>query len=134
MSPTTREVSKSNFWLEQISFLGHVILQQGVFIDPSKIEMIVEWPRSTRITKVRSFLGLARYYRRSVMYFFSLITPLTKLTCKDEKFVWTEDYESSFQELKIKLTSVPILTFSSGSGGFVIYSDVSLCNLGCVLM
>nr|GEZ08172.1 putative reverse transcriptase domain-containing protein [Tanacetum cinerariifolium] len=86
------------------------------------------------VTEVRSFLGLAGYYRRFVEGFSRLALPLTKLIRKGEKFVWNEEREKSFEELKKKLVSAPILTLPSGSGGFEIYSDASKKGLGCVLM
>ncbi|WP_457833166.1 ribonuclease H family protein, partial [Staphylococcus aureus] len=84
--------------------------------------------------EVRSFLGLAGYYRRFVEGFSRIATPLTQLTRKDIKFVWSKECEKSFQELKRRLISAPVLTIPSGSDGFVIYSDASGKGLGCVLM
>nr|GFB02700.1 retrotransposon protein, putative, Ty3-gypsy subclass [Tanacetum cinerariifolium] len=92
------------------------------------------WPRPTSVTEVRSFLGLVGYYRRFVEGFSRLALPLTKLMRKGEKFVWNEEREKSFKELKQRLVSAPVLTLSSGSGGFQIYSDASKKGLGCVLM
>nr|GFC42484.1 retrotransposable element Tf2 [Tanacetum cinerariifolium] len=83
---------------------------------------------------VRSFLGLAGYYRRCVEGFSRLALPLTQLMRKGEKFVWTDEREESFKELKRRLVSAPILTLSLGFGGFQIYSDASKKGLGCVLM
>ncbi|GJW37562.1 putative nucleotidyltransferase, ribonuclease H [Tanacetum coccineum] len=95
---------------------------------------ITKWPRPTTVTEVRSFLGLARYYRRFVEGFSLLALPLTKLMRKGEKFVWNEEREKSFEELKRRLVSSPILTLPSGTGGYQIYSDASKKGLGCVLM
>nr|GEW17085.1 putative reverse transcriptase domain-containing protein [Tanacetum cinerariifolium] len=103
-------------------------------MDPSKVEAITKWPRPTSMTEVRSFLGLPGYYRRFVEGFSRLALPLTKLMCKGEKFVWNEEREKSFEELKQRLVSAPVLTLPSGSGGFQIYSDASKKGLGCVLM
>ncbi|GJS04103.1 putative reverse transcriptase domain-containing protein [Tanacetum coccineum] len=82
----------------------------------------------------RSFLGLAGYYRRFVEGFSLLALPLTKLMRKGEKFVWNEEREKSFKELKRRLVSSPVLTLPSGTGGYQIYSDASKKGLGCVLM
>ncbi|GJZ06361.1 putative reverse transcriptase domain-containing protein [Tanacetum coccineum] len=84
--------------------------------------------------EVRSFLGLAGYYRCFVEGFSRLALPLTQLMRKGEKFVWTDERQESFEELKRRLVSAPILTLPSGSGGFQIYSDASKKGLGCVLM
>nr|GFB08167.1 putative reverse transcriptase domain-containing protein [Tanacetum cinerariifolium] len=103
-------------------------------MDPAKVEAITKWPRPTSVTEVRSFLGLAGYYRRFVEGFSRLALPLTKLMRKGEEFIWNEEREKSFEELKQHLVSAPVLTLSSGSGGFQIYSDASKKGLGCVLM
>jgi hypothetical protein len=120
--------------LEEVAFLGHVISKEGVSVDPSKVEAVVNWARPTSAHEIRSFLGLAGYYRRFVEGFSKLAAPLTKLTKKNEVFLWTEDCERSFQELKHCLVTAPVLTLPSGTGGFVIYSDASYKGLGCVLM
>ena len=86
------------------------------------------------MTEIRSFLRLAGYYRRLIEGFSKIALPLTKLTQKGVKFEWSDDCECSFQELKNRLVSAPILTIPSGSGGFVVYSDASHQGLGCVLM
>ncbi|GKC22045.1 putative reverse transcriptase domain-containing protein, partial [Tanacetum coccineum] len=110
------------------------ILPDGITMDPVKVEAITKWPRPTTVTKVRSFLGLAGYYRRFVEGFSLLALPLTKLMRKGEKFVWNEERENSFEELKKRLISSPILTLPSRTGGYQIYSDASKKGLGCVLM
>ena len=126
--------SKCEFWLNEVAFLGHVISGKGISVDPRKIEAVVEWEVPTNVTEVRSFLGMAGYYRRFVEGFSRIAQPLTKLTKKNMKFVWGDDCEQSFQELKRRLTSAPILTIPSGSEGFVVYTDASRKGLGCVLM
>nr|XP_027086619.1 uncharacterized protein LOC113708357 [Coffea arabica] len=126
--------SKCEFWLKSVAYLGHVISGQGVSVDPKKVEAIVDWPRPTNVTEVRSFLGLAGYCRKFVEGFSTIATPLTRLTQKRAKFEWTDKCESSFQKLKETLVSAPVLTLPSGMEGFVIYSDASKNGLGCVLM
>nr|GEV09461.1 putative reverse transcriptase domain-containing protein [Tanacetum cinerariifolium] len=107
---------------------------EGITMDPAKVEAITKWPRPTSVTEVRSFLGLAGYYHRFVEGFSHLALPLTKLMRKGEKFVWNEEREKIFEELKQRLVSAPVLTLPSGSGGFQIYSDASKKGLGYVLM
>nr|GEX89235.1 putative nucleotidyltransferase, ribonuclease H [Tanacetum cinerariifolium] len=119
---------------KRVAFLGHIELADGITIDPAKVEAITKWPRPTTVTEVRSFLGLVGYYRRFVEGFSLLVLPLTKLMRKGEKFVWNEEREKSFEELKRGLVSSPVLTLPSGSGGYQIYSDASKKGLGCVLM
>ena len=125
---------KCEFWLTSIAFLGHIISKDGISVDPQKIEAIVNWPRPTNVTEIRSFLGLAGYYRRFVQDFSRLATPMTRLTRKHVTFKWDADCENSFQELKKRLISAPILTLPTGTGGYVIFSDASFKGLGCVLM
>nr|GFB73281.1 RNA-directed DNA polymerase [Tanacetum cinerariifolium] len=126
--------SKCEFWLSSVAFLGHIVSAEGITMDPVKVEAITKWPRPTPVTEVCSFLGLAGYYRRFVEGFSRLALPLTKLMRKGDKFVWNEEREKSFEELKQCLVSAPVLTLPSGSGGFQIYSDASKKGLGCVLM
>ncbi|GKA11296.1 putative reverse transcriptase domain-containing protein [Tanacetum coccineum] len=126
--------SKCEFCLQQVAFLGHIVSADGIIMDPSKVEAITKWPRPTTVTEVRSFLGLAGYYRRFVEGFSRLALPLTQLMRKGEKFVWTDERQESFEGLKRRLVSAPILTLPSGSGGFQIYSDASKKGLGCILM
>ncbi|GKF85930.1 putative reverse transcriptase domain-containing protein, partial [Tanacetum coccineum] len=117
-----------------VAFLGHIVSVDGITMDPVKVEAITKWPRSTTVTEVRSFLGLAGYYRRFVEGFSRLDLLLTKLMRKGEKSVWDEEREKSFEELKNRLESAPILTLPSGTDGYQIYSDASKKGLGCVLM
>ena len=126
--------SKCQFWLDSVTFLGHVILVEGVSVDSQKFEAIVNWKPPTNVTEIRSFLGLVRYYRKFVEGFLKLAAPLTKLTRKEEKFVWSEACQQSFDELKRKLTSAPVLTLPSGQDGYTVYCDASRRGLGCVLM
>ncbi|KAM0045044.1 putative nucleotidyltransferase, Ribonuclease H [Helianthus debilis subsp. tardiflorus] len=126
--------SKCEFWLDQVAFLGHIVSADGISMDPSKVEAITKWPTPTSVTEVRSFLGLAGYYRRFVEGFSTIALPLTQLLRKGIKYSWNEDREKSFQDLKKRLVSAPILTLPSGTGGYQIYSDASKKGLGCVLM
>ncbi|KAF5454473.1 hypothetical protein F2P56_024133, partial [Juglans regia] len=93
----------------EVKFLGHVISQEGVAVDPSKVEAVLSWPRPSTVREIRSFLGLAGYYRRFVEGFSRLSGPLTALTRKNTEFVWSDKCERSFQELKRRLTMAPVL-------------------------
>lgn len=108
-------------------------LEEWIGVDPSKIEAVTSWERPTNVHEICSFLGLAEYYQRFVEGFSKLPGPLTALT-KDNRFAWDDECEASFQELKQRLVSTPVLTFPSESEKSVIYSDVSQKGLGCVLM
>ncbi|KAL8110230.1 hypothetical protein AgCh_026082 [Apium graveolens] len=125
---------KCEFWLDQVAFLGHIVSADGIKVDPAKVKDITNWPRPSTVTEVRSFLGLAGYYRRFVEGFSTIAMPLTQLTRKSNKFIWTDECETSFQELKKRLVTSPVLTLLSGLGGYVIYSNALKKGLGCVLM
>ncbi|XP_072072085.1 uncharacterized protein [Arachis hypogaea] len=109
-------------------------LQTGIVVDPAKVEAVMNWERPASVTEIRSFLGLVGYYRRFIKEFSQLTLPLTKLTRKDVPFVWTPEYEESFQVLKQRLTTVPVLVLPKPSEPFEVYCDTSLKGLGCVLM
>ena len=126
--------SKCEFWLDRVIFLGHVISTEGVCVDPSKIVAIVNWKPPRNVTEVRSFLGLAGYYRRFVRDFSIIASPMTKLLRKDVYYRWTPECQQSFEILKERLTTAPVLTLPVEGGRFVVYSDASKQGLGCVLM
>ena len=97
--------SKCEFWLREVGFLGHVLTEEGLSVDPAKIEAVTEWQSPSNVKEVRSFLGLAGYYRKFVEGFSSIARPMTQLLKKDKKFEWTPKCEESFQELKKRLTT-----------------------------
>ncbi|KAA3484461.1 RNA-directed DNA polymerase-like protein [Gossypium australe] len=101
--------SKSEFWLKEVGFWGHIVSGDGIRVDPSKIKAIVEWKPPRNVTKVRSFLGLVGYYRRFVKGFSMIATPITRLLQKDVKFDWSEKCQQSFEKLKALLTKAPVL-------------------------
>ncbi|XP_057250790.1 uncharacterized mitochondrial protein AtMg00860-like [Beta vulgaris subsp. vulgaris] len=102
--------SKCEFWMEEVAFLGHIVSKKGISVDPSKITAVSEWPKPRNVTDIRSFLGLAGYYRRFVKDFSRVAKPMTSLMKKDTKFIWTEECEKAFKKLKELLTTAPILT------------------------
>ena len=95
---------------------------------------IVGWEKPKNVTKIRSFLGLAGYYKRFVEKFSLIAAPLTRLTRKGVKFDWDDKCERSFQELKDRLVTAPVLVLPMVGVGFVVFSDASRQGLGCVLM
>jgi hypothetical protein len=128
------KLKKCEFWMEKVSFLGHVISKDGIVVDPSKVEAVVNWERPTNVHEIRSFLGLACNYRRFIESFSNLFGPLTALTKKNAHFQWNDKCEASYQELKKRLVTVPVLVLPRESEKFVVFSDASLKGLGCVLM
>ena len=127
------KLSKCSFWQKSIGFLGHIVSDKGVSVDPEKIKCIREWPQPRNATEVRSFLGLAGYYRKFVKGFSSVAQPMTQLTGKDVKFAWSDQCEKSFSALKDMLTSAPVLVLPEADQPYVVYTDASITGLGCVL-
>ncbi|GJU12128.1 reverse transcriptase domain-containing protein [Tanacetum coccineum] len=107
--------SKCEFWIPKVQFLGHVIDNKGIHVDPAKIESVKDWASPKTPTEIRQFLGLAGYYRRFIEGFSKIAKPMTKLTQKKVKFEWGDKQEAAFQLLKQKLCSAPILALPEGS-------------------
>ena len=108
--------------------------EDGIQVDPKKVEAITEWPRPTTVMEVRSFLDLVVYYKRFVKDFSRISVPLMRLTQNNVKFVWSDRCEEHFQLLKDALTSAPMLTLPLGNEGYTVYYNTSRVGLGCVLM
>jgi hypothetical protein len=115
--------SKCEFWLEKISFLGHILTAEGVAVDPGKVETVSNWQQPTIVSEIRSFFGLVGYYRRFIEGFSKIARPMTELLKKEKKFNWTELCERSFQELKKILTTAPVLTLLDIQRDFIVYCD-----------
>ncbi|GJX54562.1 putative reverse transcriptase domain-containing protein [Tanacetum coccineum] len=126
--------SKCEFWILKVQFLGHVINSQGIHVDPAKIESIKDWASPKTPMEIRQFLGLDGYYRRFVEGFSKIVKSMTKLTQKNVMFDWGDKQEASFQLLKEKLGSAPILALPEGVENFIVYCDASHKRLGVVLM
>jgi hypothetical protein len=94
------KLSKYEFWLKEVPFLGHVISKGGIFIDPSKIENVLSWNTPTSVSNVHNFLGLAGYYRSFIERFSKISKPMIELLGKNKKFEWSAKREASFEELK----------------------------------
>ncbi|GJW38117.1 putative reverse transcriptase domain-containing protein [Tanacetum coccineum] len=120
--------------LRKVQFLGHVINDNGIHVDPSKIEVVKNWKAPRTPSEVRSFLGLAGYYHRFIENFSKIAKSLTILTQKCKTFDWDEEQELAFQTLNDKLCNAPVLALPDGPKDFVVYCDASGLGLGCVLM
>jgi hypothetical protein len=128
------KLSKCEFWMKQVAFLGHVISKGGISVDPSKVPHVLSCNVPMSVGDIQSFLGLAGYYRRFIEGFLKISKPMIELLEKDKKFEWTPACEVSFQELKKQLTTTPILVMPNMEKPFSIYCDASGQGLGCVLM
>ena len=126
--------SKRKFWLTEVKFLGHVVSASSVSMDPEKVEAVMSWERPKSVFEIRSFLGLAGYYRRFIEDFSRLAAPMTRLTRKEVKFDWDDRCEEAFQELKRRLTSAPILIVLDRGRRYTVYCGASRAGLGCVLI
>jgi len=111
-----------------------VISKGGIVVDPSKVDAVLQWELPKSVFEIRSFLGLAGYYRRFIKGFCKLALPLTQLTRKRQAYVWDAKCEKSFQELKKRLTSAPMLILPNPKESFVVYCDASKKDLRGVLM
>nr|GEU32389.1 putative reverse transcriptase domain-containing protein [Tanacetum cinerariifolium] len=100
---------KCEFWLQEVRFLGHVVNNEGIHVDPNKIEAVKNWKPPKTPTKIRSFLGLAGYYRRFIASFLKIAKPLTLLTPKNKKFEWGDEQENAFQTLKDMLCNANVV-------------------------
>ncbi|GKE67327.1 putative reverse transcriptase domain-containing protein [Tanacetum coccineum] len=128
------KLSKCEFWLQEVHFLGHVVNHSGIHVDPGKIEAVKNWKPHTTSSEIQSFLGLTSYYRRFITIFSKIAKPLTSLTQKNQKYVWDVEQEEAFQTLKNNLCDAPILSLPDRVKDFVVYCDASNQGLGCVLM
>jgi hypothetical protein len=126
--------SKCAFWMEEIQFLGNVLFAKRITVDPSKVKDILEWKPPTTVHQVRSFLGLVGYYRRFIPDFSKLVKPIRSLLKNDTKFNWSSICNEAFEQLKVLLTTAPVLAQPDIEKPFDVYCDTSGSGLGCVLM
>jgi hypothetical protein len=126
--------SKCEFWIKEVPFLGHVVSPEGITVDPSKVKEVLEWKPPTIVSEVRSFLGLTGYYRRFILNFSKIMTPITALLKRENKYVWSEACDEAFKHLKKFLTTLLVLAQPDTTKLFDVYCDASGTDLGRVLM
>jgi hypothetical protein len=126
--------SKCEFWLDTVKFLGHTISSDGISVDSSKIQEVLDWKPPKLVHQIRSFLGLAGYYHRFIPDFSRIAKPMSELLKKGVKFSWNNKYEEAFHTLRAHLTTAPVLAQPNNSKPFDVYCDASGIRLGCVLM
>ncbi len=133
----TLKPSKCYLFRRSVSFLGHTVSKEGVSCDEDKIAAVKTWPRPGGQTEIRSFLGFCSFYRRFIEGFSEIAVPLIELTKKNQPYVWTKECESSFQLMKEKLTSAPVLGHPRNTMDpeepFILDSDASGHSIGAVL-
>jgi hypothetical protein len=118
------------FWLKEVPFLGHIISAEGIAVDPSKVEEVLDWKSPRSVTKIRSFLGLAGYYHQFIPNFSKIAKPMTKLLKKEAKFKWSLQCEEIFLTLKKLLTIAPVLAQPDIEKPFDVYCDASDTGIG----
>jgi len=126
--------SKCEFWLDSVKFLGHTVSKDGIAVDPTKVQEVMDWEPPTSVHEIQSFLGLAGYYRRFIPDFSRIAKPITELLKKGVKFVWSDTCEEAFHTLRKHLTSAPVLAQPDNTKPYDVYCDASGTGLGCVLM
>jgi hypothetical protein len=126
--------SKCEFWIKEVPFLGHMVLAEGITVDPIKVKEVLEWKSPTTVSEVRSFLGLAGYYRWFIPNFSKIAKPITELLKKGNKYVWSQACDEAFQHLRKLLTTSPVLAQPDTTKPFDVYCDASGTGLGGVLM
>ena len=123
--------SKCHFMRQEIKFLGHVINQNGIHTESTKIEAIKNFERPKCIKKLRSFLGITNYYRRFIKNYTDFSKILESLCGSNmKKLIWTDDCEAAFQSLKEQLIKAPVLIFPDFTKEFILDTDASLIALG----
>jgi hypothetical protein len=117
-----------------VPFLGHIISNRGILVDPAKVKEIVVWSVPTTVTEIRSILGLAGYYRRFIEGFSKIAKPMISLLEMGREFKWDEKCQDSFDQLKKRMMSPSVLVMPDLQKGFDIYCDACGQGLGSVLM
>ncbi|CAI7889453.1 unnamed protein product [Closterium sp. NIES-54] len=128
------KISKSKFALKKVQFLGHMVSDQGVHVDPKKIEAVRTWKTPENVKELQQFLGFANYYNRFVPQYAKIATPLTNLLKKNTPFKWEDVHQQAMEQLKTALTSAPVLILPDTEKDYVIEADASDQAVGAVLM
>jgi hypothetical protein len=126
--------SRCEFWISEVLFLGHIINRKGLAVDPKKVAAILDWKAPKDVQGIKSFIGMAGYYRRFIEGFSKIVRPMTALLAEKVEFKWTPACQESFETLKRKLTTTPVLILQDVHKPFSVYCDASYTELGCVLM
>jgi hypothetical protein len=126
-------VAKCTFAVPEVVYLGHVVNKNGVAPDPSKVTAIKGFPRPKTVRDIRAFLGLSGYYRAFIKNYAAISRPLTQLTKKDVKFVWTDIQQQAFDNLKAALTSDSVLAHPRFDQQFILSTDASDYAISAIL-
>lgn len=124
---------KCEFFMKEVSFLGHVINADGIHVQQHKVQSVASWPVPTTWKEVKAFLGLTGYYRKFVAGYSRVALPLTELTKNSQRFEWGAEQQKAFDQLKAQLTSAPILAHPDPSRQYILSSDASGFAIAAVL-
>ena len=128
------KLSKCTFCSAELEYLGHLVGEHGIKVDPRKVAGVVEWPPPTDVSRLRSFLGLANYFRRFIQGYSSMVQPLTTLTSKTKPWVWSGRCQQAFESVKHALVHAPVLTLPDPALPYEVICDASIVRLGAVLL
>jgi hypothetical protein len=126
--------SKCEFWIKEVTFLGHLVSHEGITVDPSEVNEVMDWKPPTTVSKVRSFHGLDGYYRRFILNFSKIANLVTELLKKENEYVWSDACDEAFKHLKKLLTTSSVLAQPDTIKPFDVYCDAFGTGLGGVLM
>jgi hypothetical protein len=127
-------MSKCEFCINEVLFLGHIINRDGLDVDPKKVADILDWKALRDVQGIKSFFGMVEYYQRFIKGFSKIVKPMTALLAKKVEFKWTPACQESFETLKKKLTTTRVLILPDVHKPFSVYGDASYTSMGCVLM
>ena len=124
---------KCSLFRRKVSFLGHIISAAGIEVQHEKTEIVNNWPVPTSLTELRSFLGVASYYRCFICGISIVAAPLYLLMRTGQHFQWDNEQQEAFDELKTRLTTAPVLASPRSTGTYYLDTDASEYGLGVVL-
>ncbi|CAI7733474.1 unnamed protein product [Closterium sp. NIES-53] len=125
---------KCHFYKRELEYLGHLVGNDGLKVDPKKLAAVQQWPVPQDVGQVRSFLGLANYFRRFLENYSSVVAPLTALTRKGNAWQWTDQCQKAFEEVKTMLTNAPVLALPDPSKPYEAVTDASTVGIGSILL
>ena len=126
-------ISKCQFFKPEVLFLGFVADKDGLHVDSAKVSAVEEWPVPNNVHELRSFLGLANYFRKFIQGYSALVVPMTELTKKDKPFVWSDECQQAFEAVKHALVNAPVLALPDFKRPFTVIVDASGVGIGAVL-
>jgi hypothetical protein len=128
------KLSKCEFWIDEVLFLGHIINMDGLAMDPKQVADILNWKAPKDVQVIKSFIVIAGYYQRFIEGFSKIARSMTALLANKVEFKWTQKCQEAFEALKEKLTTAHVLVLPDVHKPFLVYCDASYTGLGCVLM